>query len=399
VGFAASQPRIWPVAPDWSGGVGESLAWATDVAYDSATGVSSHVSYRTGPRRSFSFDLLAGTQERRVADMLLAGPSGAWLLPVWPDVQWLTASAFTGTAELPCATAGFDFVAGGKALLYAGVNAWEVVDVVSIEADRLVLADVPATAWAPGLRLYPLRAARLQDGGEERHYNDEVSRRSLAFDIDEPSSWPVLAGLTTYQGHPVLEDRPDESEDPTSAYNRLLQRVDYDGARPFAYDLPDVALRVQRTHWTLVGRERHTWFRSLLYTLCGRRVPMWLPSWNADLQVAAAVAGGSTSVSIEWAGYTLFGLGRHNRRDLRIVLADGTALHRRIVGAVEAGATETLTLDAALDAGAVDPSQIRSVSMMTLATLASDTAEIDHKTDQDGVATCTLGWQAVVPDA
>ena len=77
-------------------------------------------------------------------------------------------------------------------------------------------------------------------------------------------------------------------------------------------------------------------------------------------------------------------------RDEAIVL-DGSA-RRRDDAIREAGRL-------LVDAGAVDPSQIRSVSLMTLATLASDTAEIDHKTDQDGVATCTLGWQAVVPDA
>ena len=32
-------------------------------------------------------------------------------------------------------------------------------------------------------------------------------------------------------------------------------------------------------------------------------------------------------------------------------------------------------------------------------TLASDSVEIEHITDQDGTARSTLGWQAVVPDA
>ncbi|RCH01933.1 hypothetical protein CSC36_6591 [Pseudomonas aeruginosa] len=38
----------------------------------------------------------------------------------------------------------------------------------------------------------------------------------------EPSAWPELMPATTYRGRPVLEQRPDESEDLTSSYQRLL---------------------------------------------------------------------------------------------------------------------------------------------------------------------------------
>lgn len=101
---------------------------------------------------------------------------------------------------------------------------------------------------------------------------------------------------------------------------------------------------------------------------------------------------------VEWTGYTLFGKAKPNRQDVRIELTDGTALYRRIVNAVEAGATETLTLDAALDETGISPERIRQVSFMALSMLASDQVEIEHVTDGDGVATSTLGWQVVVPD-
>ena len=109
MGFVASGDRIWPVPPDWSAGVQEQLAWATDIVWSSGTAVSQHRGLRIGPRRSFTFEVLANGQDRRVADMLLAGYSGPWLLPVWPDVQWLTAPLAAGVTEVPCTTNGFDF--------------------------------------------------------------------------------------------------------------------------------------------------------------------------------------------------------------------------------------------------------------------------------------------------
>lgn len=125
--FSLSSARIWPVPPDWSNGVQETLEWATNVMAASATAVTQHRAYRIGPRRSFSFDVSAAQNQRRAAEMLLAGYSGVWQMPIWPDVQWLPATLASGATSIPCATAGFDFVAGGRALLYASMNAWEVV--------------------------------------------------------------------------------------------------------------------------------------------------------------------------------------------------------------------------------------------------------------------------------
>lgn len=398
MGFAAALDVPWTITPDWTTGVQESLAWSTDVMQATATAVTQHRSLRGVPRRSFSFEILEGGQERRAADMLLAGHRGLWQLPIWPDVQWLSASLDAGVDEVPCATAGYDFVEGGKALLYTSVNTWEIATVDAINADSLTLSAATAAAYGPGSRLYPLRLARVQNGAEEALYNDAVSHRALTFEIAEPCDWPLLTDPTTYLGHMALDVRPDESTDPTSSYSRLLQTVDYGVGLPVVHDLPNVALRAQQSHWKLFGRAQHTWFRSLLYTLDGRRVPIWVPSFATDLQPTAAIAGSSKTLVVEWAGYAQFGLNRPNRKDVRIELVDGTVLYRRITAASQLDNAETLTLDTALASTSIAPEYIRQISFMALCTLASDDLELDHATDQDGLATCTTGWQAVVPD-
>ena len=397
--FTAPGAKIWPVMCDWERGVQEVLAWSTNILQADATGSTQHRALRPAPHRGFAFEVVAGSQERRVAEMLLAGHGGIWQLPLFPDVQWLNAALPSASGEIECATVGFDFVEGGKALLYTSVNKFELVDIDAIESDRIVLDLPTAATYGPGSRLYPVRRARVQARAEERLLNHDAGRRRLAFDIDEPCDWPVLASPTQYLGHLVLDARPDESEDPTSSYSRLVQTVDYDTGLPLVHDLAGVALRAQKSDWKLYGRAQHSWFRSLLYTLTGRQTPIWLPSWSRDLLPAAAVAGGSTSLSIEWAGYTLFGKDKPNRKDLRIELNDGAVFYRRITNAVEAGETETLTLSASLDAGSITPGRIRQISFMALSTLASDEIEIDHVTDAAGTATSTTGWQAVVPDA
>lgn len=396
MGFNAATAKIWPVVPDWTNNVSETLSWSTEVLKATATGVSQHRGLRVDPARSFAFEALANGKARRVAEMLLAGWSGVWMLPIWPDVQWLSQPLPAGATGIACSTAGYDFVEGGSALLYDDVNSWEIVAVDGIEDGALVFAGATAAPRGPGSRIYPLRRARVRDGAEETQRNDDTGRRSITFDIAEPCDFAELASPTTYLGHLVLDVRPDESTDPTASFSRMTQTVDYGTSVPVVHDLPGFAFRAQKSTWKIWGREMHTWFRSLLYTLQGQRVPIWVPSFMSDLKPVSPIVG--TAMPVEWAGYTQFGLGNPNRRDIRIELVDGTVFYRRITNASETSLDESITLDSAIDGSSVDPSFVRQISFAALSTLASDDVEIDHLTDAEGVANATTGWQGVVPD-
>lgn len=396
--FIPDGARIWPIPPDWSNGIQERLTWSTDVLRASATAVTQHRSLRIGPRRGFTFEVFDDGQRFRTARMLLAGYSGVWMLPIWPDVQLLSAVLPAASEAIPCATTGYDFHAGGRALLYTSVNTWEMVKIEAVSADHLVLAVPTLETWPAGSRLYPLRQARAAVDTEQRLYNAQTLRCSLSFDLAESCDWPPLASPVTYLGHPVLDIRPDESESPTHTGGRQPAAVDYGTALPVVHDLPNVSLPRQQHQWVAFDRTEHTWLRSLLYTLQGRCTPIWLPSWADDLQPVASIAGGSTALVVEWAGYAQFATGKPNRRDLCIELIDGTRHYRRVTAASESGGQEALTLSSALSGSAIAPSSVRQISIMSLATLSSDEVEIDHVTDQDGLARATLGFAAVVPD-
>lgn len=394
MGFSDATAKIWPVTPDWTNNITEKLGWSTEVLKASATGVSQHRGLKVLPDRSLTFEALAQGKARRLADMLLASWSGEWALPIWPDVQWLGTSLAAGADGIDCATAGYDFVQGGNALLFDDATAWEIVQIQSVVDGSLAFSAPTTVAHGPGSRLYPLRRARAQDGAQETLRNDDVSRRSITFDIVEACDFQQLADPVTYLGHLVLDARPDETTDPTASYNRMSQMVDYGTSIPLVYDLPNFAFRAHQTSWKLWGRELHTWFRSLLYTLQGMRVPIWVPSHMQDFKPTAPIAG--NQLHVEWAGYTQWA--QNQRKDLRIELNDGTVFYRRITAAAEASLSETLTLDSALGVGTIDPSAVRLVSFLSLSTLASDEVEIDHVTDAEGVATATTGWSGIVPD-
>src|SRR5688500_5219123 len=111
MGFSSDGDVVWPVPPDWTRGVQERLAWGSDARRASATAVTQLRSWRHLPRRGFEVGVAEAAGDRRIVDRLMAGHSGAWQLPIGPDVQWLAATLSPGATSIPCETAGFDFVA------------------------------------------------------------------------------------------------------------------------------------------------------------------------------------------------------------------------------------------------------------------------------------------------
>ena len=196
----------------------------------------------------------------------------------------------------------------------------------------------------------------------------------------------------------MLESRPDESDDLTQGYERLTQRLDNEVGIPRITDTSGYGFVLQQHAWAIWGRDEHTAFRSLLYGLRGRQAAIWVPTHAADLVAAGQVQGQTLQVQpCGYADLVTTGKARMGRQDVRIELATGEALHRRITAAAAGSALETLALDQALPAG-VSASAITRISFMALCRLAEDSAEITHHTDADGLAKATLKFRGVRAD-
>src|SRR5690606_10313104 len=212
-----------------------------------------------------------------------------------------------------------------------------------------------------------------------------------------PCDWPAELPSATYLGHPVLQHVSDAGEDGRARWSRILVEADNETGLPAVADLAGRAFRTVDHRWRLWGPAERAAFRGLLYGLCGRQVPIWVPSGLQDLRAAAAITAAGTALTVEWVGYTLYGRQQDHCRDLRIVLNDGTTYMRRITGSAQAGATEVLQLSAPLGQ-LVLPGAIRRIEWMRLCTLATDQIEIEHHADVDGSARCLTPFAAVVPD-
>ena len=390
---------LWTFPPNWGSSFKETLDWLTDVL-QSPSGAEQRRALRLAPRRSFSFEVLVSRAERTRFD-LWAHVLGAQplALPIWTDAQYLGAPVAAGSSAIVASTAGYDFAAGGLAALASDeLSAWAQVEVDQVSAGGLTLASPILHSWPASTRLLPVRKAMLKPLPEPVRLTDELARASVSFELLEPSSWPAQLPTTLYRGKPVLESRPDESNDLTLGYERLTQSLDNQVGIPRITDTSGYGFVLQQHAWALWGRDEHTAFRSLLYGLRGRQAAIWVPTHAADLVAAGQVQG--LTLQVQPCGYADIvntGKARMGRQDIRIELVTGEALHRRITAAATEGTLEALALDQALPAG-ITASAITRISFMALCRLAEDSAEITHHTDADGLAKATLKFRGVRSD-
>lgn len=389
----------WSWAPDWSDGMTERLSWLTDIL-QSESMVEQRRALRTTPRREFEISGYAEGRERQLLDIALFGWSQrTWAIPIWPDIQWLSTPVTLGSLRIDCQTADLDFTVGSLAML-RGESAfdYEVVEVAAIDATGLTLARATQSGWPSGTRLYPARTAQLVEQPSLKRLTDRLVQMDVRFLITEPCDWPKGLPTTLYRNRPVLEARPDESEELSSSCQRNLLTLDSSMALPAVLDTAGLAMPVQGHRWLELGRSARSSYRKLLYALIGRVGELWVPTHADDLTLAAQITEGGTTLEVENIGYARFGLQRTGRKDIRIELYDGTVFHRRITDSTEvSGTLERLEINAALGR-LVTPTQIARISWMTLCRLDSDSVEIDHMTDSEGVAASSLTFRGVRDD-
>lgn len=385
--ITANRIIAWTFVPDWGDGIVEGLTAATDIL-QSESGVSQRRKLRGSPRREFNGSMYVEGRERQLLDLALFGWSDRiWSIPIWPDIQLLDAGIAADVDFIPCSTEWLDFRDGGLAML-RGEDAFtsETVEILEVLPNGLQLKRNTQLAWPAGSRLYPARSAQLLEEPSLNKLTDRLFEAEVRFLVVEVCDWPKWLPATLYRGRPVWDRRPDDSENLTHAAQRLRSTLDSGFAQPLITDTARRALQVLGQRHLDLGREARALVRSFIYGMDGRQKVVWVPTHMDDLTLLTPATAVATTIDVANIGYTRFSNGKPGRRDIRIERWNGTVLMRRIIGATELdGQTERLALDAALGSD-LQPADVARISWMNLMRFESDTQNIEHMTDSEGVA-------------
>lgn len=388
----------FPFAPDWTELVRERLEFRTD-AIPAMDGSEQTRRTRMTPRRRFEFAIQA-TQGARQAMTNLAWARGARrvYLPLWTEGVRLGSDLGAASDVVPVATAGREFGDGQVAILIGATPAaHQLVEVTTVAPGYLQLASATDQDFPAGSYVHPVRRARFDAAFSTSSFSRDMTYGRQRFLIDEPNPFPAVAPATIYRGFPVLTARPSYARDPETSLDRMAYRVDDDIGLVNEHDEVGIPLYRQVHDWNLDGRAALNAWRSMVYALNGKRNSLWVPTFLDDLAVVGNMASGATAMPVAWSGYASQIAQATNRRDLRIELASGAVLYRRILASMDNGnGTETLTLDASLGVS-VTPAQVAQVSFMGLCRSDSDQYEIGWW--RWDYADVTTAWRATQHDA
>lgn len=376
---------LFPFAPEWSRPVQETLEWKTTVQA-TFSGHEQRVRIRYLPRRIFDYQIRIHDDNVQLFDVLTFGWVGRmFALPLGHEKVKLQADAGLGDQTLYLDTANVSFAAGSSAVLFAGPQDNETVQIVDVFADHITLQGPLARAWPAGSRVLPVMAAvppATFSTVRRVPAHLDAGVRFIASPADAVLRLPEVAADATYLGEELYTKETNWREN--LAIKIDARRNDIDNG------LGPIRLRPKATFplvtrgmtWMLKTRAEAETLRAFFVRRAGRQVPVWMPSGVADLTLVEPIDAGQTTFYVDRTEYSNLIAQHPARRHLIFLLRDGTRYARRIVGVTAASEGRSLVqVDTSFPA-AVALANVKRLSYLGLYRLGSDSVTFTWHTDR-----------------
>ena len=385
---------VWPIAPDWADGLLEALEWQTAVLA-STFSYEQRFSTRLSPRQTVTLGFTLHDGPRTYFDLLTNRIGGSpFYMPLWHDGERMNFALPAGTTVLPLDTTYSEFEVVDAVLLWQDEYRWELHEVVGRTPIMIVMPDALTFDWPVKTRVYPVKKFRILEKVDATRHGGRAYTSSIKFQSLEPNHSAATIALNTYGDTFVLEMEPNSADDLQYTLDHTLYTIDNTTGLQGLYDIVNVP--GQAFNWWCKGRAAHNELRGLLYTLAGRRVPIWVPTYNQDMVLVEDIIDASESIEVERCGLYDTGGPGPNREHICILLADGTRVYRKLIESalVGAGATERVSVDVPISP-AIPLASVRRISFMARCRQDADVVELEHHTNTHGLTTAKTVFRPV----
>lgn len=338
----------------------ETLTWSTDVM-TALDGSEQAASLRDTPRQTYQLTLhpkdFTGAQHA-----IMGGYGRGFAVPSRDEGQ--PCSVVAGATQILCDTSLGDW--REMAMIWASETDFEIVEIDSVLADRLVLKR-PAAGTRAG-RVYPTATARMV-GDPRRTTYGFAGMIDVTFEFTRTVDLAAAASPTQWNGYDVLMKSPvlNPLEDTGS---QRLEVLDNGTGTPTT-DRYWKRAKVARPMRWVVSRAEMWPLRRWLHRRRGQWRLFYHPSFEPDFTAAGSgIVSGALVVLPN--GFERYG----KTKALAIRKIDGTYVFANITGVTDAGSTIVLAVSPTL--GTLNYTDIDRISLMGLKRLASDTVEINH---------------------
>lgn len=376
---------LWRYSPDWTERVTETLSWKTDVLI-SPTGAEQRIAKRITPRRQFEYSVLVSNAERqRLENQLAMHGAAIWSLPLFTEGTLLQTDLAAGQTLIPYADASI-LLMGASALYLVQGEQTALLPIVSLSTTFVVVSSLTQN-WLASAEIYPVAPAMLTDMPPITRFTDSLLRLQCRFRLQQANPFSASMPTLTYRGFPVWDIPSDWQEDRKAEYQRQLLELDNGYGLPFRTDTAKRAFYLQHHSWLLAGLDAQVQMRQRLMWLRGCQRAVWVSHQTDDL---TPIAVNGYQLSVINSGLSLIQY-QQGRRDLAVLLVDGSSIYGRIVNAQQVGEFEQLQLDVALPA----IERIQCISFMTLCRQNTDDITFTYHSGRDGVAEVSTVFRGV----
>lgn len=383
---------VWSLYPDWADGIKESLEFLTTVA-ESPFALEQRRGLRLSPRQSFEYSYVLKGPDRTHFDLLTMRSSGSpiWL-PLWHEVELLKDATARGDTVLHVDTIDTE-IRQVRYLFIGGNNDFELAEITAWEDTSITVSTGLANSWPKGTRIVPIKKCRVDQQPSTTRHTELVSTSRVRFISLEKNLTDAASPFNLFGQQYVLEDDPNEVDDLSYNYERVMSVLDNTMGLQYLHDVTERIL--QQFAWWAKGRAQLRRLRGMFYALDGRRVPVWVPTIYSDFEAVEGIHIHDAAINVKRCGFTELGGPTFNREYILIYARSGERYYRKIVNSVIIGdgSVERLILDTWLDVELTN-SQILRISFLVLSRLDQDSIEFQHHTATRGMTTAVAVFRS-----
>lgn len=380
---------IWQFAPTVP--LTEVLEWQTDIleAWD---GTEQRLSLRDAPRQRLAMSHTKfAAIETRVRALLFDWLARPFAVPLWFEARGLTSLATAGDTTIYVPTDSADFVVGNLVMIWASDTVYDACEIATINPSNLVLSSAIGNSYAAGALVMPMRTAYAKTVPAQARILNAGSTIDVEFTTITATNHASVSGWTAYASKVLLDDPNLFASGQSDTWDRTVVVNDSGSGRVLQTSSKDRSRYRTGKIWDAPTREEVWEIRQLLHAFAGSRVSFFMPTFRADLQLMEPIGASSTTIRVLEASYTAFFKSRRPFADLRLVLHNGSAIVRNVIGAALDGTEEVLTVDTPFDdLNIIDPTQVESLQFVNMFRISDDQATFLHRARGDATVSINL---------
>jgi hypothetical protein len=349
--------------------VRETLEFLTDVL-ESYNGSEQRLQLRTKARQTYAYTIpLQAWHTAAAFNTEYGAIRKRWAVPIWTEAQYV-GNILSNAPAIVCDTTNYDLRDESLAMIYAGCDKWQVVEIASVEPGQInLLSNVNGFV---GAWLIPVRIGFISNT-IDKPTNGHNGKSTLTFEIEDTSEITSDAP-SQYLGNDIYYEVGFLSGDSIS--RTIEKRLD---KNDFSLGLVERRSPWENTRFATPYRKvldspsEVADFKKWLYRRAGKFRSFWLPTFEVNMRVVNTGVIASTLL-ISADSYIDYASVRTN---IAIQANDGTWYNRTVSNPLQINSsTIQLTLSSALN---LDASKVSRVSYLGLNRLDADRIELNWR--------------------